>query len=84
MEVLHWSRSVHHPRIFPMPAEGSAIEKSTGSRQHSSGYRVWHVGIGRRGFPQGRSSARNSSTVARAGGRDSGNSHCAAWRLDVV
>ena len=28
--VLHWSRSVHHPRVAPMLAEGPAEEKVQG------------------------------------------------------
>mgnify|MGYP006913717475 CR=1 FL=1 len=82
--VLCRSRSVRHPRVFPMPAEGSAVEEGSRSWQYSGGNSIRHVRTGCRRFPQDRSSARNGGTVAGVDGRDPGHTHCATWRRDAV
>jgi hypothetical protein len=51
--VLRWSRSVHHPRVASILAEGPAVEEGTGSWKHSGGNSVRHVCTGCRRFPQG-------------------------------
>ena len=82
--VLRWSRSVHHPRVASILAEGPAVEEGTGSWQHSGGNSVKHVYTGCRRFPQGWNNAGDGGTVTGVGGRDSGHTHCAAWRPDAA